>query len=812
MKDQWKERLIQAKYNESGERIILIPCYVGNSLWIGLIIKFSADEHIEQAEVFGQVMESGFIPNTFQEQFAEVYQGCNLRSGDCEKHTDRTQSARLTIEKLLSAVEEGKNSELEGECPINKENLMNLYNDFSSMPIRAERSINSLLYHLSLKLAIKALLSDNTSVVFDQTETEIEKEFQFLKERLKIEESKYAKVHDLVENCFIYAKNKNWKVSMTMLRKILKQISPLDILEMFRIIERVNDAAKLLKDQNVILFLGGTGSGKSTTIHFLAGSKMIETKMKGLNHIAVDPASVKSPDLKNITISPFAQSETRYITPVRVNFKDVGAFSKGSVVLCDSPGFEDTSGPEVDIANGIGIVRAIKVCQSVRPVIFVSYKNIGDRFERLKSLAHMLVGLIPTIEDNINAFSYIFTKYPPHERSTIHASLRNVKEKMNDAETSDVAFISLFDDMLRKTKRGALCIDPVNDDPGEILDELTKSGTISHPEEVFQFFITEKSKTIVKEQVSKHQFNMMSATKRSEYLFVKYKLDQLKQLSELLEVDYIKQIYHDSIRHVSKHLNQEYQEGIDVLYRCLVNQQVLNAEVIKQLQAYIEHAMLAEDLRKVHLGKEVVSSSAFIQYMNEQVDSLLKNLEQKSIDDSSVKASLDILKLLSNSFPDTIIKYRDACQIFDRKLESLIDSFKQSVSSQDFEKIASEMKKLHDAQTTLQGHLDRKNIERKYAQLQDYFLEYLKDSIEKLNDLFKQEKLEKSDVDRLNDCIGMLDSIKNTYSLQEHIPIEKVHGIYDELLLKICDYFNEIVKNIDVQLEKEILLKHWNNQ
>ena len=137
-----------------------------------------------------------------------------------------------------------------------------------------------------------------------------------------------------------------------------------------------------------------------------------------------------------------------------------------------------------------------------------------------------------------------------------------------------------------------------------------------------------------------------------------------------------------------------------MLYRCLVNQQVLNAEVIKQLKAYIEHAMLIEDLRKVHLGKEVVSSSAFIQYMNEQVDSLLKNLEQKSIDDSSVKASLDILKLLSNSFPDTIIKYRDACQIFDRKLESLIDSFKQSVSSQDFEKIASEITKLHDAQTT----------------------------------------------------------------------------------------------------------------
>jgi hypothetical protein len=32
MKDQWKERLIQAKHNENGQRIVLIPCYVGNLL------------------------------------------------------------------------------------------------------------------------------------------------------------------------------------------------------------------------------------------------------------------------------------------------------------------------------------------------------------------------------------------------------------------------------------------------------------------------------------------------------------------------------------------------------------------------------------------------------------------------------------------------------------------------------------------------------------------------------------------------------------------------------------------------------------
>ena len=30
-----------------------------------------------------------------------------------------------------------------------------------------------------------------------------------------------------------------------------------------------------------------------------------------------------------------------------------------SLILCDSPGFDDSAGEEVDIANGVGIIKAI---------------------------------------------------------------------------------------------------------------------------------------------------------------------------------------------------------------------------------------------------------------------------------------------------------------------------------------------------------------------------------------------------------------------------------------------------------------------
>ncbi|CAF1140205.1 unnamed protein product [Rotaria sordida] len=96
--------------------------------------------------------------------------------------------------------------------------------------------------------------------------------------------------------------------------------------------------------------------------------------------------------------------------------------------------------------------------------------------------------------------------------------------------------------MLHKTKHGVRVVDPINDNPGEILDELAESTATHHSDEVFRFSITEKLRTTVQEQVRKHQFSIMSATKRSEYSLVKYKLNQLKYLSELVGQDYIKQI------------------------------------------------------------------------------------------------------------------------------------------------------------------------------------------------------------------------------------------------------------------------------
>ena len=53
-----------------------------------------------------------------------------------------------------------------------------------------------------------------------------------------------------------------------------------------------------------------------------------------------------------------------------------------NLVICDSPGFGDSAGVEVDIANGVGMINALYGAQSVRVVVILPYESlIADRLK-----------------------------------------------------------------------------------------------------------------------------------------------------------------------------------------------------------------------------------------------------------------------------------------------------------------------------------------------------------------------------------------------------------------------------------------------
>ena len=82
-----------------------------------------------------------------------------------------------------------------------------------------------------------------------------------------------------------------------------------------------------MKDKDIYLLLGGTGVGKSTTIHFLCGSTMIMTKDGELSHITyskLDPDMSEEDRklLENVETSAKAVSCTQFIKAINIRYND----------------------------------------------------------------------------------------------------------------------------------------------------------------------------------------------------------------------------------------------------------------------------------------------------------------------------------------------------------------------------------------------------------------------------------------------------------------------------------------------------------
>jgi hypothetical protein len=83
--------------------------------------------------------------------------------------------------------------------------------------------------------------------------------------------------------------------------------------------------------------------------------------------------------------SPEANSCTRYMNavPLPRDMYEIGTSEdKMTLTICDTPGFGDSAGVEVDIANGIGMINALMEAKTVRAIVILPYESlIADRMK-----------------------------------------------------------------------------------------------------------------------------------------------------------------------------------------------------------------------------------------------------------------------------------------------------------------------------------------------------------------------------------------------------------------------------------------------
>lgn len=153
------------------------------------------------------------------------------------------------------------------------------------------------------------------------------------------------------------------------------------------------------KDRDIVVFLGNTGSGKSTLVNFLAGIEL-RVDEEGSNYVLANPE-----DPAAMVIGLTGTSET-----LRPKSIDVG-----NLRYFDVPGFNDTDGSERNLVNAALIKRILMRNKSVRLVFVAGYGQFDNRAEAVKRMFSSLKEVFVTDEDEnlVDKGMLIVTKVGP---------------------------------------------------------------------------------------------------------------------------------------------------------------------------------------------------------------------------------------------------------------------------------------------------------------------------------------------------------------------------------------------------------------
>ena len=112
----------------------------------------------------------------------------------------------------------------------------------------------------------------------------------------------------------------NPKRDLERLGKIKKELIPLDVEPLKKIIEKGKVCIEKVRGKNIIMLYGGTGCGKSLFIQFLAGSKIERRDVGDLHHfdVVAFPDNC-DPELFEVISSPHAESCTSNVRGVNIS-------------------------------------------------------------------------------------------------------------------------------------------------------------------------------------------------------------------------------------------------------------------------------------------------------------------------------------------------------------------------------------------------------------------------------------------------------------------------------------------------------------
>ncbi len=167
--------------------------------------------------------------------------------------------------------------------------------------------------------------------------------------------------------------------------------------------EEAFEKIKAAQNQEVVLVVGNTGAGKSTSINYLMGSKMFLNSRTYTNEfgdqcVEDGEIAVASGEKEYAKIgSDLLKSQTLYA--------EVTTVGPDGFAYCDCTGFQDSRSNEEGIISSLGTYLAIKFSKNIKAlVITIDYSSFDStRAKGFKNLCETLGHLLPNLSELVNS-------------------------------------------------------------------------------------------------------------------------------------------------------------------------------------------------------------------------------------------------------------------------------------------------------------------------------------------------------------------------------------------------------------------------
>eukprot|EP01084_Bolivina_argentea_P254311 427516_1 len=611
---------------------------------------------------------------------------------------------------------------------------------------------------------------------------------------------------------------KNYARASTKIKSVLEEIRPFDIKYMLELYNETRITEQLLSDQDIVLFLGAAGAGKSTSIHFMCGSKFVET-----SHTGHFTPIVSNSNCGKVKITErITKADTKFITAVPINLEEAGIEvydGKSNVMLCDTPGFFEESA-ELDVANGLGVVNAVKKAKSMRIFVTIDWSvGSGGRMKNFKQLAYTLANIVPNFKRYRKSIDFILTRVPETQ-----SNKKSIKAKVALAlAQNDNEFDSAFIDLLKLVHRSKpIILHPMKSDRTEVMEALFDESLfddnppikqwIPYPSQVVKTFVTDQSMSKIKEQIQMHKEVIMRSVndyknqKRMatgicvgiDFEVLDIKLNELQALQQCLPavksieetlnqcIDIIRNAFDHRIGAAITNIKNEY-HGVHEFEQVVLNYKIMMGDV--DHISYLQNKYFQNNIG--------ISPQLLNETLQNEFESSLNNCTL-----SFVSAMyFDKAAIFSKYFPQFNISYLNRMEQIQNELDKLNKDTLEQIQKNNATAAYNNLQLLKNA-----NHLNNygydivkllNNMEHELITNLNYLVESLKMDFElKTADVeFIINRTE--EMNRTKEILNILQSYNQQFSIGSKISV-KVRNIFNsatDLITNYCNYLSQFIEN-----------------